>query len=241
MSEIVSTTPSDRRAARRRLPSPGCLLAVTVLVCVTLMAAGFVWRALRQAERLDLVDRLGGQVELEPVISDEIYELLHETLGWQLASGLTEIIYVDLSDTAATDADLELLHGAKRLRGLSLNNTQITDDTLRRLRGLTELEEVELWGTAVTDAGLTHLTGLHQLNHLNLGNTRVTDAGLQHLRGLVNLKYLILTGTGISDTGLTHLDGLPQLEYLNVGNTDVTPVGAREFRKRHGCDVDRRW
>src|SRR5206468_943094 len=67
---------------------------------------------------------------------------------------------------------------------LVLENTEVTDAGLARLRGSTLLETLSLGGTRITDAGLEHLKTLNRLRRLYLFKTSVTDAGLTHLQGL---------------------------------------------------------
>ena len=99
-------------------------------------------------------------------------------------------IWVCLSGTKVTDADLACLKQLTKLRSLSLIDTKITDAGLENLRGLTHLKALDLAGTDVTDAGLKNIEGLIKLRSLNLMGTKVTDAGMRYLKGLTQLESL---------------------------------------------------
>src|SRR5262245_48030638 len=88
------------------------------------------------------------------------------------------IVMVDLSGTAATDADVAQLKGLTQLRALNLNLTKVTDEGLVHLKGMKHLEELGLGLTAVGDAGMTHLKGLNRLKRMDLRATKLTDVGL---------------------------------------------------------------
>lgn len=82
--------------------------------------------------------------------------------------------WLDLGETAVTDAGLVALGPMNNLRRLQLDRTAITDAGLARLSGLSRLETLNLHTTRVTDAGLTALRTLPRLRTLYLWNTRMT-------------------------------------------------------------------
>jgi Leucine-rich repeat (LRR) protein len=85
------------------------------------------------------------------------------------------------------------------------------------LQGLKKLEGLYLGFTDITDAGLVHLKGMTWLKRLSLMNTslaaNITDAGLVHLKALNNLTHLHLEGTKITAAGMAELQkALPNCE-----------------------------
>lgn len=97
------------------------------------------------------------------------------------------------------DADLaELAPIARALHWLDLGETAVTDAGLRSLGGMTNLRRLHLDRTAVTDAGLANLSGLSHLESVNLYATAVTDAGLVALRALPRLRSLYLWQTKVT-------------------------------------------
>jgi len=137
---------------------------------------------------------------------------------------LSQLQYLNLSNTMITDAGLTDLNKLTSLRELHLS-TRITDVGLVQLEGLNSLRELNLENSKITDAGLVHMNGLKSLRRLNLDNTQITDAGLVHLRGLSSLQDLCLRDTKITDDGLAHLKGLNNLRELDLGMTVVTDAG----------------
>ena len=82
-----------------------------------------------------------------------------------------------------SDADLaEFVQALPRLRELGLDQTEVTDLGLAKLKRLPHLTRLSLNGTKVTDAGLDHLDGLKQLRELLLTDTKVTDEGVAKLQ-----------------------------------------------------------
>ena len=104
---------------------------------------------------------------------------------------------------------------------LFVNDTQITDNGLEKLKGLSSLEFLALNGTQITDGGLEHLKELTRLHTLWLANTQITDAGLEHLEGLTSLEVLTLDNTQISDAGVIHVFNEALTAYLE-SHEDVT-------------------
>lgn len=97
------------------------------------------------------------------------------------------------------DAQLaELASIAPALRWLDLGETAVTDAGLRSLAAMTNLHRLHLDRTAVTDAGLANLAPLARLELLNLHATKVTDAGLTALQTLPRLRSLYLWQTKVT-------------------------------------------
>jgi mono/diheme cytochrome c family protein/uncharacterized membrane protein len=91
------------------------------------------------------------------------------------------IQWLDLGQTAVTDAGLAPLAAMKNLRRLQLDHTAITDAGLAHLSSLTQLESLNLHRTAITDAGLPALKSLSRLRSIYLWQTHVTPAAAQAL------------------------------------------------------------
>jgi hypothetical protein len=96
---------------------------------------------------------------------------------------------------------------------------------------LKRIEGLNIDGTDVTDAWLRCLTGMNRIELLGLTRTTVTDAGLTHLPGVTGLQHLYLDGTEIGDEGLAYLKPLAKLKGLHVRGTKVSDIGARDFQR----------
>lgn len=136
----------------------------------------------RQRRAVAAIEALHGRVNY--IIKQPTTESFAETLlrRWLPQTYFHDVICVVLENAQVTDAELARLKGLTGLERLYLVNTQVTDDGLTNLHGLTKLQRLYLINAQVTDAGLTHLRGLTALEHLYLVNTQVTDNGLSQLR-----------------------------------------------------------
>jgi internalin A len=124
---------------------------------------------------------------------------------------LTQLQYLDVDQSYASDADLAHLTGLTDLHDLWLSNGQISDAGLAHLKGLTKLSFLSLRFSRITDGGLTNLTSLV------VTGTAVTDAGLVHLKGLTNLTGLDLRNTEVSDAAMEDLQrALPSLDITGM-------------------------
>ncbi len=92
-----------------------------------------------------------------------------------------QLVWLNLANTAVTDAGLKVLAGFKNLRRLHLEKTGVGDEGLASVKGLAEIQYLNLYGTKVTDKGLATLGGLKKLKNVYLWQTAVTDAGAADL------------------------------------------------------------
>ncbi len=98
-----------------------------------------------------------------------------------LAGVEKDLVWLNLSRTAVSDAGLATLAGFQRLRRLNLSNTKVTDAAIASIAALPELEYLNLYGTSVTDAGLGGLKGLQRLRDVYVWQTAVTADGAKAL------------------------------------------------------------
>ncbi len=125
-----------------------------------------------------------------------------------------------------TDRDLPTIAKMRRLRMLSLEGTQISDDVLKHLSGLSDLEEVSLARTRITGKTLGNLRSCPNLVWLSLSGSRIGDESLSALCEVRSLDTLDLSGTEITDRGVKRLAKLPRLRILNISGTRVKDVEA---------------
>lgn len=211
MADTDSQLSSDTAPSRNRLPSPGCLFALTLLAIMASVSVWVGWRVHRREAQQEYFEQLGAFVVTEPAKPVWLYEFVADNLGEEHAVGFSDITLIGL----VTDAGLEHLSGLTNLETLSLEYTQVTDADLQYLSGLTNLMELYLNHTQVSDVGLQHLSGLNNLHELSLHNTQITDDGLQHLQSLANLERLYLSSTLVTDAGVNQLQlQLPGVEIV---------------------------
>lgn len=136
-------------------------------------------------------------------------------------------LFVD--DTAADDAVVRGLVGARDLRVLHLGKTAISDDGVAVLAGLPNLQELELSNCALTNAALEAIAKLHQLHTLSLAGTAVDDAtALQPLR---RLRRLDLSRSRLPSLARITAAKLSALRELGISGTPVMGAHAGELRQ----------
>ncbi|MEO5603084.1 MAG: DUF2231 domain-containing protein [Cyclobacteriaceae bacterium] len=94
-----------------------------------------------------------------------------------------QLVWVNLSNTNITDAQLNILSKLSNIRILYLNNAPVTDAGLSRLVPLTELRMLNLIGTSVTDSSVSVLLKFQKLSTLFLYQTKMTKEGIQKIVG----------------------------------------------------------
>ena len=159
-----------------------------------------------------------------------------DTLGY--LAGMTDLEYLDLSDSRFPPIDLAVLVNLPALTELNLNNCglssisdlagapamkvlNLSNNTIRNMDALTSivtLENLNLEHNAVT--GLQALSSLTNLTKLNLGHNSVSD--LSPLVSCGNLNWLHVGNNAIST--ITTVDQLPALSYLNLGYNNISDI-----------------
>jgi hypothetical protein len=137
--------------------------------------------------------------------------------------------HLSLGQTAITDDGLRRLPDWRALVWLDLAGTRVSDDGLTRLDQAVHLRQLSLEATAIGDATVRRLQGTAELEELDLTHTRISDDALKTIADLPNLSRLWLTGTAVTDAGLRHLQDLRSLQTLEVSQTAITPAAWDEF------------
>jgi hypothetical protein len=207
---------------------------VALIAVVAIVEIGF---GARQAVLLSHLESLGARVMIDKSALSvdaprdrDVAVFAKEAAGDLRSLSTFDGVWLNLSGTKVTDADIEQLGMVRRLISLNLAGTSITDGTLSQLTGSGSLYVLNLDGTKVTDAGLAHLKRVPHLSELSLARTQITDDGLRQFDGLRRLCYLSLANTRITDKGLTYLRVLPKLRHLDVRGTQVTSRGTSSFQ-----------
>ena len=89
-----------------------------------------------------------------------------------------QLVWLNLSHTPVTDAQLEGISKLSNLRVLYLNNTDISDAGVTKLAPLSELRFLSLVGTKITDASIQTFGKLSNLSDLFVFQTKLTDKGI---------------------------------------------------------------
>lgn len=169
---------TDSESPKSRLPRTGTLLLISVGL---LFAVGGVkiWLPYhREQQIIAQIEELGGTSAVTPALPFGLSEAEYlRELKWFNRLGM-----VNLSETQASDSDLEDYAQLKQLFYLNLISTDVSDAGLKNIKGLTNLKQLWLINTRIGDAGLEHLSGLTKLEELYLYNTQVTESGVKKLQ-----------------------------------------------------------
>ncbi|HYO24831.1 MAG TPA: hypothetical protein VEQ85_07770, partial [Lacipirellulaceae bacterium] len=137
-----------------------------------------------------------------------------------------KIVDINLEDSAATVADVQLIAQGADLVSLRLWGADIKDDAVDLLVKLPKLADLSLINAAITDAGLAKLKQIKTLRQLNLqGSTELTNEGMATIAQLGELTHLSLAYTAINDPGVAALAPLKKLKLLDVRGCLITDAG----------------
>ncbi|BBM88090.1 leucine-rich repeat domain-containing protein [Candidatus Uabimicrobium amorphum] len=189
----------------------------------------------------------GGEIDIESLTSvDSLVELSLENMQVENIEMLLRVDNLQSLDLRGVPAyvfsdDFARMQFSQLLK-LDLSNTACSDRNIEFLKDYSSLQILNLGRTNVTSRGLKHLRNLHNLQSLFLNETKVKD--LADLPALANLKFLNLADSDFDDyvalakfPSLTHLDladiplrlevvnyvkQLPNLKWLSVCIGDIS-------------------
>ncbi len=165
--------------------------------------------------------------------SDEIHIQYETITDAHLAEAplLTQLVALTLEQSEVTDQGVRRLADLPNLQRLKIRGGAIGDDGVKHLSRLTELRSVNLPQGSFTDQGLASLAQLPHLEQLRFGSSKVTDEGLKHIANMKNLRFLHLIHAPITDAGLQHLHGMTQLESFYLDGGQATEQGLGDLLK----------
>jgi hypothetical protein len=140
-------------------------------------------------ERLSLVDSSIRSESLAAALdADRMEALSASACRWTdehvrvVGNHWRELVELDLSDNAITNAGILALCGCPKLVDLDLSQTKITDVGLIELRRIPTLSSLGLDGTRVSADGLRCLAGHPRLNRISIDSTAVTPEDRTEIR-----------------------------------------------------------
>ena len=128
---------------------------------------------------------------------------------------------------------MDLVAKLTELRGLTLEDTRVSDAGMGRVSRLCQLRFLSLDGTLVTDEGLAALSSSKSLELLNLDDTKVTDRGLRLLKGASNLRHLGIFHRPVGGetlASLAFLARVTQLREVQLGDASVSGADLERFQ-----------
>lgn len=143
--------------------------------------------------------------------------------GLSVLSNLSKLQHLNLSSCSKlTDSCLQHITGLRSLTFLALDQTKVSDAGLLLYlqSGSSALCQLSLNQTAITESTLRVLpTSVPQLRMLSIKHTKVSDVSA--LAELQNLQTLHLDGTGVQENSLQCLASHPSLSALSLAGIPV--------------------
>jgi hypothetical protein len=90
-----------------------------------------------------------------------------------------------------------LLTNVKGVNMLDLNETEITNESIRLLTSLEYIKELQLKGCRIDNDCIRELNKIGSLEFLHLKDTSITIDGLLQLKGLTHLRRLMFSAENI--------------------------------------------
>jgi serine/threonine protein kinase/Leucine-rich repeat (LRR) protein len=136
---------------------------------------------------------------------------------------------VTLADTSVKDDDLKRLAGLKNHVGLNIENTLVSDTGVQYLKDI-PLSYINLSRTQITDKGLGYFSNMPSLMHLHASSTTISNSGVEQFKDMKQLVQIFLENTQIDDAGLGHLTGLTNVNALGLYGTAITDSGLKQLK-----------
>ncbi len=113
-----------------------------------------------------------------------------------------QLIWLKLSDSKITDADIPAIAKLSALTKLYLEKTAVTDREIGQLKSLSQLQYLNITGTNISIKGIEQLKDLKQFQQLFIFNTAITGREWEKLKAIFPItnidtggyKLIFLTG-----------------------------------------------
>jgi len=134
-----------------------------------------------------------------------------------------------------TDATVDLVLKQPDVVDLTMQNVNVTDAGVAKLKSLNKLGRLILNRSRATGASIAALSEMplkETLWTLGLTDLPVTDADLAAAPRLTRLSRIGLAGTKVTDEGLQYLMMGRQFRMIDVQRTAVTDAGVEMLKKQ---------
>ena len=199
---------------KRRLPSPGTMLLIAILLIVAAMYLSFGRMFLTNLRVVHKMEAADAYVQF----SEGSPKWLRDSLSEDLRKGIDPIISVCLFPRPGRGPVIrEIVSDIQDRRSILGVQLDLTDEELVRV-DFPELSSLNLFGSA-TDAGAVQLHRFPKLMSLNLQDSLMTDAAVVEIAKIANLERLEFDSCPlIGDAAIEHLKAHSRLQSLRISS-----------------------
>ncbi|MBN1853490.1 MAG: hypothetical protein JW829_12225 [Pirellulales bacterium] len=225
-------------------------LAGMALVILVLAAIAGIWWSTRndasEAEARSKIAALGAFItpgaQDQPVHSINLSMVKNkenlDTVVAQLPA-FGKLKNIDARGAPLDDDHLAIIGQLDSLIGLTVTETNVTDEGMKHLTGLGNIINLTLYGTNVGNQGLKEIGKLKSVKILNIANTRISG-DLSEISGLIHLEWLVASGLNLSDAAADTLAQLENLSHLTIQGTKISEQAIQAIlKKKPDIGVDR--
>lgn len=146
---------------------------------------------------------------------------------------------IALYDTAVTDDGLVAFAArAKRLAGLHMSSTMLTDRGLSAILGECPITNLQIHNAdGVTDKVAPLIARHAEIFELYLNATSIGDDTAKTIEEMPNVWSFCADGTRVSDAGLASLGRMPKLSLINLNSTKVRGYGLQHLSGLDGLSI----
>ncbi|MEO2018943.1 MAG: hypothetical protein ABGZ53_31740 [Fuerstiella sp.] len=150
--------------------------------------------------------------------------------GLKSLSGHANLRVLKLSRIPLTDAIADVIVSLPRLEGLSLDGTEITDLTIKRMAEQSHgIKSLSIGSAKITDDVISSIAKFKKLEILEIKQAAITGASLAALSDLAKLKLIRLTDcASVTNEAIMQLADVAVLYHLDVSGTQFTAVGLNQ-------------
>jgi len=139
--------------------------------------------------------------------------------------------FLSISESNITDTGAKYVSLFNNLEELGLENCYLSDEGIKYLGSLEKLKELVLSKGSFTGSGFRYWPEQNNLEKLSILRSQITDEGLKVICSSPNVKHLVIFSDSITDEGLPNLEKLPKLTYCVIGGDQITDEGIRYLEK----------